>query len=243
MMGKAPQKERIIHTMASFNKAPTTSSKNSPAAAKKASMPAAKKVLIFALATLTILCAISLFPIHGEAAIYDTVVRLHVVANSDSEEDQALKLEVRDAVIAVVSPAVEDCKTQSEAISAIEKIIPEIESAARSVIAEKGLSYKVSVALGQEYYPTKNYESCAFPEGEYASLRVLIGDSEGQNWWCCLFPPLCLSSATSDDQKSNEDAFVSVGLTSDQYKIVTETNNPKYKARFKILETISSWFH
>ena len=218
-------------------------SKNSPKSNKKPPMPAAKKVLICMAAILTILCVISLFPIHGEAAIYDTVVRLHVVANSDSDEDQALKLEVRDAVIAVVSPAVEDCKTQSEAIAAIEKIIPEIEAAARSVIAEKGLSYKVSVALGQEYYPTKNYESCAFPEGEYASLRVLIGDSEGQNWWCCLFPPLCLSSATSKDQQSNEEAFISVGLTSDQYKIVTETNNPKYKARFKILETISSWFN
>lgn len=219
-MGKAHKKERIIHTMAS-----------------------SKKVLICAVAILAVALVTSLFPIHGEAAIYDTVVRLHVIANSDSEADQALKLEVRDAVIAVVSPAVVGCGTQAEAIAAIEKIIPEIEDAAIAVIAREGYSYGVSVELGEEYYPTKNYGSCAFPEGKYASLRVLIGDSEGQNWWCCLFPPLCLSSATSKDQKSNEEAFISVGLTSDQYKIVTETNNPKYKARFKILETISSWFN
>ena len=206
-------------------------------------MASSKKVLICAVAILVVATVASLFPIHGEAAIYDTVVRLHVLANSDSEEDQALKLDVRDAVISVVSPAVEGCKTQSEAISAIEGIIPEIEGAARSVVAQKGYSYGVSVVLGQEYYPTKNYESCAFPEGEYVSLRVLIGDGEGQNWWCCLFPPLCLSSATPDDQKSNEDAFISVGLTSDQYKLVTETDTPKYKVRFKILETISSWFN
>ncbi len=206
-------------------------------------MASSKKVLICTFLILTVALVAGLFPIHGEAAIYDTVVRLHVVANSDSAEDQALKLQVRDAIISIVSPAVEDCKTQAEAIAAIEDIIPQIEFAAQSTVAENGYDYSVSVKLGREYYPTKNYESCAFPEGEYVSLRVLIGESAGQNWWCCLFPPLCLSTATPDDKKSNEDAFISVGLTSDQYKFVTETENPKYKARFKILETISSWFH
>ena len=205
-------------------------------------MASSKKLLICALAIISVALIASLFPVHGEAAIYDTVVRLHIVANSDSDEDQNLKLKVRDAVVAVVTPAVEDCKSQSEAISAIEEIIPDLESAARAVVAENGYSYAISVELGEEYYPTKNYESCAFPEGEYVSLRVLIGDSEGQNWWCCLFPPLCLSSATPDDTKSNEEAFISAGLTEDQYKIVTETDNVKYKARFKILEVVSSIF-
>ena len=205
-------------------------------------MASSKKLLICALAILCIALVASLFPIHGEAAIYDTVVRLHVVANSDSDEDQSLKLKVRDAVIGVVTPAVEDCRSQSEAIEAIEAVIPDVEQAARTVVAENGYSYAVSVELGREYYPTKNYESCAFPEGEYVSLRVLIGESAGQNWWCCLFPPLCLSSASAEDKSSNEEAFISVGLTSDQYKLVPETETPKYKARFKILEAISSWF-
>ncbi len=206
-------------------------------------MASSKKILICSVAILLVALVASLFPIHGEAAIYDTVVRLHVVANSDSDEDQALKLKVRDAVISVVTPAVEGCKTQSEAIEAITAIIPDIESVARSTVAENGYSYAVAVELGEEYYPTKNYGSCAFPEGEYVSLRVLIGESAGQNWWCCLFPPLCLSSASAEDKDSNEEAFISVGLTSDQYKIVTESNTPKYKARFKILEAISSWFN
>ncbi len=205
-------------------------------------MAFSKKLLICCLAILTLALTFSLLPVHGETAIYDTVVRLHVVANSDSAEDQALKLKVRDSVIAAVNPAVKDCKSQAEAVSAIENIMPDIESAARAAIDEQGYSYPVSVKLSEEYYPTKTYETCAFPEGEYVSLRVLIGESEGQNWWCCLFPPLCLSAATPDDNTSNEDAFISVGLTSDQYKLVTETDNPKYKIRFKILETISSWF-
>ena len=214
-----PEKERIFHTMAS-----------------------SKKILIAAMLILCFALGTALLPIHGEEAIYDTVVRLHVVANSDSPEDQELKLKVRDAVIDITSPALQDCKTQTEAISAIESIIPQIEAAARSTVIENGYSYSVSVDLGKEYYPTKTYESCAFPSGEYVSLRVLLGESDGQNWWCCLFPPLCLSTATPDDKQSNEDAFISVGLTSDQYKLITETNNPKYKVRFKIIETISSWF-
>lgn len=191
---------------------------------------------------MAIALAAALLPVHGESEIYDTVVRLHVIANSDSEEDQALKLKVRDRILEVVGPAVENCKTQSEAIAAIGEIRGEIESAALDVIASEGFDYSVSVAVTNEYYPTKNYESCAFPEGEYVSLQVKIGESEGENWWCCLFPPLCLSAAGGDSKNDNEEAFISVGLTDDQYKIITESSTPKYKARFKVLETFSRLF-
>ena len=92
------------------------------------------------------------------------------------------------------------------------------------------------VELGEEEYPTKNYESFCFPSGSYVSLRVLIGDAEGQNWWCVLFPPLCLSAAT--DKSSTEDAFIAVGLTQEQYKVITETDDTTYEVRFKILEGI-----
>lgn len=205
-------------------------------------MASTKKILICTFVILALALIVGMFPVHGESEIYDTVVRLHVLANSDTVEDQALKLKVRDEVIKTVSPAVEGCKSQSEAALAIERIMPEIKEAAVRTIEDNGYNYSVEVLLGEEYYPTKTYESCAFPEGKYLSLRVLIGEGEGENWWCCLFPPLCLSAAT-DQGKSNEDAFISVGLNADQYKIVTETENPKYKVRFKILETISSWFN
>lgn len=197
-----------------------------------------KKLLICTIAVLALSVLVGILPVHGESEIYDTVVRLHVVANSDSEEDQELKFEVRDAVICVVSEAVKDCKSQEEAIKAIKKAETDIQNAAEETVERLGYGYSVSVELGKEYYPTKTYESCAFPEGEYVSLRVLIGASEGQNWWCCLFPPLCLSAASAD---SNEDAFVSVGLSPEQYKIITETDTPKYKIRFKILETVERW--
>ncbi len=187
---------------------------------------------------LVLLMALSFLPVHGEEEIYDTVVRLHVLANSDSEEDQALKLDVRDAVLALTSPLVEDCTSQAEAIAVLEAHMSELEAAARAVIDAAGRSDAVSIQLGEEEYPTRTYESCCFPAGTYVSLRVCIGDAAGQNWWCVLFPPLCLSAATAD----NEEAFVQAGLTKDQYGIITETGKTKYKVRFKILETIQGWF-
>ena len=205
-------------------------------------MASTKKILICAFVILAVALFAGLFPVHGEEEIYDTVVRLHVLANSDSEADQELKLKVRDRVIELVSPTVEECKTQTEAIAAIGGIMDSLEAAAEEVVAEEGYDYDVSILMGEEYYPTRTYESCAFPEGKYVSLRVCIGDAEGQNWWCCLFPPLCLSATSEGDDEDNEEAFVSVGLTSDQYKLITESEQPKYKVRFKILEVIQKFF-
>ena len=203
-------------------------------------MASTKKLLICAFLILAVAMVAGLFPVHGEEEIYDTVVRLHVLANSDTDADQALKLKVRDRVIELVSPAVENCSSQSEAIAAIGGIMNELESAAAEVIAAEGYDYPVSILIGEEYYPTKTYETCAFPSGEYVSLRVCIGEAEGQNWWCCLFPPLCLSAATA--KEDNEDAFIQVGLTKDQYGIITETGKTKYKVRFKVLEVLEDWF-
>ncbi len=219
VLGTRVRKERKAHTMA-FS----------------------KKLLICTIVILSLAIIAGALPIHGESEIYDTVVRLHVLANSDTEEDQALKLKVRDTVIGFVTPYIEECRTQEDAIAAIEPIIGEIESAARNTVLENGYDYSVSVTLSEEYYPTRTYETCAFPSGKYTSLRILIGESAGQNWWCCLFPPLCLSAATPDSEGSNEDAFISVGLTSDQYKLITESDKPKYRVRFKILEALYSLF-
>lgn len=202
-------------------------------------MSVSKRFYIGIVVLLVVLLCIGFLPIHGEEEIYDTVVRLHVLANSDSEEDQALKLKVRDAVLEITAPLVEGCTTQEEAVAALSAGEEAILTAARKVIAAEGRDDEVTIRLGREAYPTRTYESCAFPAGEYVSLRVCIGTAEGQNWWCCLFPPLCLSSATA--KQDNEDAFISVGLNKDQYGIITETGNVKYKARFKILEVIKGW--
>ncbi|MBQ9779660.1 MAG: stage II sporulation protein R [Clostridia bacterium] len=189
---------------------------------------------------MVILMALSYLPIHGEAEVYDTVLRLHVLANSDTEEDQALKLKVRDAVLEVTAPLLNGVTDRDGAEAVVRNHMADIKAAAEAVIVENGSDQTVTVMLDMEEYPTRNYESCAFPAGEYLSLRVCLGDAEGQNWWCVLFPPLCLSAAT--EKEDAEDAFIQVGLTKDQYGIITETEDTKYRIRFKILETVKGWF-
>ena len=198
-----------------------------------------KRFYVAIVILLIAMMAVSFLPVHGEREIYDTVVRLHVLANSDTEADQALKLIVRDTVLAAASPYLEGCTTQAEAIAALTTHLAELETAAAATITAEGYAYPVTVLLGEEDYPTRTYESCAFPAGTYVSLRVCIGEAEGQNWWCCLFPPLCLSAATA--KADNEDAFIQVGLTKDQYGIITETGKTKYKVRFKLLEVLEDW--
>ena len=188
--------------------------------------------------------ALSFLPIHGETEIYDTVVRLHVLANSDSEEDQALKLTVRDAVLEITTPLLRDCPDRATAAARIEDNREAIRTAAEAVIAAAGrddLSGTVTVELGEESYPRRRYADCTLPAGRYLSLRIGIGEAAGHNWWCVLFPPLCMSAASAGTG-SAEDAFVSVGLTKDQYGVITETGKTKYRMRFRILELWEKWF-
>ena len=190
-----------------------------------------KSVLILLSALLLLIALLSILPIHSESLIYDEVLRLHVIANSDSDADQELKLLVRDAILEETQKILKNVKSREEA----EKIISEhsalLENIALETVRKNRFDYSVALELGKEKYPTKNYESCAFPSGEYLSLRIKIGEASGENWWCVLFPPLCLSAAT------DKDAFTSVGITDSQYQIITETDNPKYKIRFNLLES------
>ena len=181
--------------------------------------------------------AMTFLPVHGESALYDAVIRLHVVANSDSEQDQALKMVVRDAVLARASEYLAGCESRAEAEEQLQSILPELELTAARTLAERGCELPVRVVLGKEEYPTRNYESFSFPAGEYLSLRVLIGQGEGQNFWCVLFPPLC-SSVASVTRERAEDEFIAVGLNKQQYGIITETSDAQYKIRFRLLEVL-----
>ena len=194
-----------------------------------------RKLLIGVLLLASLMLFIGLLPVHGEAEIYDSVIRLHVLANSDSEEDQALKLEVRDAVLEITAPLLQGVTDRKQAQILLEEHLPSIQAAAEEVIARAGREDRVTLLLGEEDYPERSYDSFCFPAGSYLSLRVCIGDAEGQNWWCCLFPPLCLGASTVSEEEA-EESFISVGFTPSQYKIITESEKPVYKVRFKILE-------
>ncbi len=192
-----------------------------------------KKLLILLSVVAVLTVVLSALPVHGESEIYENVLRLHVIANSDSDEDQALKLQVRDKILEETEKLFENCNDRQEAQALLENNLEYLRTTAQEYVSNVGYSYAVSATLGKEEYPTKNYESCCFPSGKYMSLQIKIGEAEGQNWWCVLYPPLCLSAATD-----TSDAFVQAGLNSEQYNIITQTEKPKYKVRFKILEAL-----
>ncbi|MBQ1229667.1 MAG: stage II sporulation protein R [Clostridia bacterium] len=195
------------------------------------------KLLTVALAICSLLLFVGLFPVHGEAQIYESVVRLHVLANSDSEEDQSLKLEVRDAVLEYTAPLLSDCPDRETAIAILKEQEEDLVRVAEARLRELGAENTVTVTLGEEEYPARSYDGICFPAGKYVSLQIKIGEAEGKNWWCCLFPALCFGGASVGDDEA-EEAFVEVGLTPSQYKIITETERPVYRIRFKLLELL-----
>ncbi len=132
------------------------------------------------------------------ASLPEKVIRLHVLAASDSEADQTRKLAVRDAVLALVSPALEGSADRSEALARVRAILPEVESAALETLRSLGSGDTVTVTLSEEPYPVRVYDTFALPADTYESLRVSIGPAEGHNWWCVVFPPLCLAAAEED---------------------------------------------
>ncbi len=192
-----------------------------------------KRLLGATFTVIALTIVLSMLPIHGESELYSNVLRLHVIANSDSESDQALKLKVRDAVLSESEKILCGAASREEAEKRIAEASESLRECALCVVREAGYEYGVSIELGAEEYPTRNYEGCCFPAGEYLSLRIKLGDAEGKNWWCVLFPPLCLSAAGD-----SADGFIEAGLSGEQYNIITETDSPKYKVRFKLLEAL-----
>ena len=128
----------------------------------------------------------------------DKIIRFHVIANSDTEEDQKLKLEVRDAVVDYVYDRLKDSKSLEESRSIIIENKELIENIAEEVIKEKGYDYTVTSSLSMENFPDKVYGDVIFPQGEYEAYRILIGEAKGQNWWCVMFPPLCFLDETKE---------------------------------------------
>lgn len=182
---------------------------------------------------------VSAVPNDEDMAIYDSVIRLHVLANSDSDEDQALKLEIRDAILAEFGETLASYDSVDDASEKLSSLIEEIEAFAEDEITVRGYEYDVSVTLSREDYPTRVYENdISLPAGNYRSLRVIIGEGEGANWWCVLFPPLCLSASCGENLGSDES--IPVGLTYEQYKLISGSDDPQYVLKFKLLELIGS---
>lgn len=159
----------------------------------------------------------------------DKVLRLHVLANSDSEADQAMKRKVRDSVLETASAILADCPDRETAEQRLSAALPEIEDAARARIAAEGGKQTVTAELRPTVFPTREYEDFTLPAGEYLALRVVLGEGEGHNWWCVVFPPLCAETTSSLSQTA-----MAAGLTEEEVALITESDG--YQLKFKAVE-------
>ena len=159
----------------------------------------------------------------------DKVLRLHVLANYDSEADQALKRKVRDSVLETASAILADCPDRETAEQRLSAALPEIEDAARARIAAEGGKQTVTAELRPTVFPTREYEDFSLPAGEYLALRVVLGEGEGHNWWCVVFPPLCAETTSSFSQTA-----MAAGLTEEEVALITESDG--YQLKFKAVE-------
>jgi len=156
--------------------------------------------------------------------IENEVLRLHVIANSDSPEDQELKLRIRDHVLQLERKLSEKISTKEEAMAMAEKHIDEIEREAEMVVAEGGYDYSVNACLTNCYFPTKDYEGFTLPAGNYDALRITIGEAKGKNWWCVLFPEICIGATADFD-----------GVLSEESESIV-TKPQKFRVKFKVVE-------
>lgn len=201
---------------------------------KKANKRNIKLVITLFFCVVIFLFIWSLVPTAKECEIYNSTIRLHVIANSNSEKDQSAKLKVRDAVLSYVEDY--NCQSKQEAIATIGADKASIEKIAKQTLEKEGISDTVSLKIGEESYPERSYEGFSLPAGEYTSVRIVIGEGEGENWWCVLFPPMCTAQAVE-----YEEEMISVGLTKDQYQMITGKTE-KYEIKFKLLEIASEAF-
>lgn len=160
--------------------------------------------------------------------IRDKMLRMHVIANSDSIEDQNLKLKVRDAVLLKGKEIFDGSVTADDAVEKIKPYIPELEKTALSVIKNEGYNYDVKITVQKDFFKTRTYDNAVtLPAGYYTAVKVIIGEGKGQNWWCVMFPPMCLPAA-------NAECEIDDVLNTEEKNIVT--NGQKYKIKFKIIE-------
>lgn len=175
-------------------------------------------------------------------SISSKIIRFHVLANSDKESDQKLKLKVKDEVIKFISPKLKDSKSIDESRDILKKYDKEIKDIATNVIKKNGYNYSVSTSLTKENFPVKVYGNITLPQGKYEAYRVLIGDAEGQNWWCVMFPPLCFVDVTKGQVAYNEtENRMKKVLTNEEYSLVDNTISKKeVKFKFKIVEVLKN---
>lgn len=185
------------------------------------------KIFMKVLVAVTVVAVmISLVPFESACSdLQNDVLRLHIRANSDSDEDQDLKLYVRDTIIDEISPLYDDVKTKSDAKRITQENLDYIRSVAQEAVFEKGYDYTVTAKINNEFFDTRYYSDFTMPSGYYDSLFIEIGEARGENWWCVMYPSLCVGAASKKSMEEN--------LSDNEYSVVTKD---KFEFRFRIVE-------
>lgn len=205
-----------------------------------------KKTGIFLLVMFFVFGIISYVYINADrelADVSDKLIRFHVVANSDSVEDQDLKRKVRDEVIKQLSPSFESLKDVSQVKQVIVENISRIENIAAKVVAENQKNYGVKAELGRFDFPTKSYGSLTLPAGNYQALKIVLGDGKGQNWWCVMFPPLCFIDIANGVVSEQNMEKLQESLSKEEYRLLTSAREEEeipVKLKFKVVEIVKS---
>ena len=171
--------------------------------------------------------------------IANNVFRLHVIANSDSEEDQKLKYIVRDSILSYVNGILENINNKEDVALTINNHIDEIKNIAQQAVYNEGFTYDVEIEVGNFKFPTKTYGNISFPPGLYDALRVKIGNASGKNWWCVMFPPLCFVDVSSGIVPEDSKELMESNLSSEDYALVSSSKNIT-KIKFKVVEVLQN---
>ncbi len=188
-----------------------------------------KKALLPAICILLCTLCIIFVPTDAEAAIYEDTLRLHILAPSDSVEDQSLKLKIRDRILNKYGHVLNSASDLDEAEGEIRSAVKSIEEDCNEWISELGYTYTASAEITEEWYGTREYSHFTLPSGSYSSLKITIGEGKGQNWWCVMYPPMCLEASVNA-----EGAY-----TKEEKNLIS---GDKYRIKFKLLEATSELF-
>ena len=192
-------------------------------------------VILLLLTLFTFVSAISYVNAVSED-IANSVFRLHVIANSDSKEDQDLKYKVRDSLINYMNSICSDCENKQDAINLVTEHKDNFKQIALDTIKANGYSYDVNISIGNFSFPTKDYGDISLPAGFYDALRVEIGEAKGQNWWCVMFPPLCFVDVSSGVVPEESKEELEDNLSEEEYALVSNDSDVKIQFKFKLLE-------
>lgn len=198
-----------------------------------------KYILLFILFIIYIFISATSYVSAVSDNLSNAVFRLHVLANSDSDEDQNLKLKVRDSLLKYMNSISSNCSTKEDALKIVINNKKQFQEIAEKTIQENGFNYSVNINIGNFYFPTKNYGDISLPAGFYDALRIEIGESKGKNWWCVMFPSLCFINVSSGfvDDKSKEN--LENNLEQESYQIISDNTSPEITFKFKLIEFFS----